>query len=185
MTPQMDSTPVYYGREISWDIYGSCMIFATRRDAEDFPCITIDLCDEIEAFAVFKMCDDSDDVVPARHGDVAENEPQHSGRNAKLTFSKLPAQGQIGLENDMTEFQTTMVINIGEFEGEPLVTFDMRQGFAFFGHFMLGNLHVGPQTLIGLTSQAYLDKVEQEALDKWDESAGDRAIYARELACPE
>ena len=90
MTDTMQA-PVYFGREISWDVYGSCMIFATRRDAEDFPCISIDLCDEIEVFEVFKMDNDTDDVVPADHEDVAEVEPQHSGRNARLIFQRITA----------------------------------------------------------------------------------------------
>ena len=91
MTDTSIKAPVYFGREISWDVYGSCVIFATRRDAEDFPCITIDLCDEIDAFEVFKRCAETDDVIPASVEDVAENEPQHSGRNAKLIFIRTAA----------------------------------------------------------------------------------------------
>ena len=83
--------PVYYGREIAFDVYGSNMIFATRRAAEDFPCITVDLCDEVDAFEVFKRTDDNDELIPALHEDVAENQPHHVGRNAKLFFVRVVA----------------------------------------------------------------------------------------------
>ena len=80
------TAPTVYGREISWDVYGSNMIFATRRDAEDFPCISVDLCDEVNAFTVWKMSEASDDLIAACHEDIAEVEPQHSGRNSRLFF---------------------------------------------------------------------------------------------------
>ena len=88
---ETNTAPRYFGREIAFDVYGSNMIFATRRDAEDFPCVTANLCDEVDAFEVFKRADNTDELIPALHEDVAENQPQHVGRNAKLFFVRVVA----------------------------------------------------------------------------------------------
>ena len=80
-----DHKTIVFGRELAMDYAGSNMLFQSRADAEDFPCITVALVGGVNRFSVWKL-DDADNLIPADWDDIEYHVAQHEGRNQKLIF---------------------------------------------------------------------------------------------------